>query len=306
EDYGKFALEAAKLMKWTDSSIKLVAAGSSNFGPNADWIGWNRTVLDYLKHHADYLSLHMYVGNPKNDTPAFLASSLTLNERIKIAEGIIRGAMSDVPNRKMYIAWDEWNVWYRARGEGKEKGRDILEEHYNLEDALIVATFLNTFINNAQIIKIANLAQLVNVIAPIFTNDHGLFLQTIYYPLQLVASNSFGNALELFIEGPTYETQSNAAVPYLDVSAAHDQGTLVLNVVNRNLTEPVQATFELEDKQFTGTFQVSEVNGPDVKATNDFRSSPVKTVTKSVEASGTRLRYSFPPHSFTMLKGKLA
>ncbi len=311
EDYGKFALEAAKLMKWTDPSIKLVAAGSSNFGPNADWIGWNRTVLEHLKHHADYLSLHMYVGNPKNDTPEFLASSLILNERIRIAEGIIRGAMSDVPNRKMYIAWDEWNVWYRARGQGKEKGRDILEEHYNLEDALVVATFLNTFVNNAQIVKIANLAQLVNVIAPIFTSKQGLFLQTIYYPLQLFAANSFGNALELFIDGPTYrtetsETRISADVPYLDISAAHDQGTLVLNVVNRNLAEPVEASFELEDKQFAGPFEVAEVNGPDVKAMNTFGSTTVKTTTKSIDASGARLRYSFPPHSFTLLKGKLA
>jgi len=196
-------------------------------------------------------------------------------------------------------------VWYRARGEGKEKGRDILEEYYNLEDALVVATFLNTFINNAQIVKIANMAQLVNVIAPIFATERGLFLQTIYYPLQLIASNSFGNALELFIDGPSYQTQTDPAAPYRDISAAHDQGTLVLNVVNRNLTEPVQATFELEDKQFAGAYQVSEVNGPDVKAMNDFGSSPIKTVTKSVDASGTRLRYSFPPHSFTMLKGKL-
>ena len=76
EDYGKFALEAAKLMKWTDPNIKLIAAGSSNFNNGIDWIGWNRTVLDYLKTHADYLSLHMYVGNAANDFGEFLASSL--------------------------------------------------------------------------------------------------------------------------------------------------------------------------------------------------------------------------------------
>jgi alpha-L-arabinofuranosidase len=162
----------------------------------------------------------MYVGNAKNDTPEFLASSLLLNERI--AECVIRGAMSDVPNRSMYMAWDEWNVWYRARGQGKEKGRDILEEHYNLEDALVVSTFLNTFINNAHVVKIANMAQLVNVVAPIFTS------------------------------------------------------------------------------------KLSEVNGPDVKAMNTFGSTVVKTMSKSVDVSGARLRYSFPPHSFTMLKGKVA
>jgi alpha-N-arabinofuranosidase len=304
EDYGKFALEAAKLMKWTDPSIKLVAAGSSNFG--ADWIGWNRTVLEHLKHHADYLSLHTYVGNRDNNFAEFMASSLELDDRTKIAEGIITAALNDEPGRKIYIAWDEWNVWYRARGSGKEAGREILEEHYNLEDALVVGTFLNSFINHAHIVKIANLAQLVNVIAPIFTNKQGLFLQTIFYPVALVAGHSYGKALELYVESPSYSTKKRENVPYLDVSCAYDNGTVVVNVVNRHETEALSAVIELEDKQFAGAFLASEVNGPDIKAENTFGSSPVKVTSKSVGASGNKMRYTFPAHSFTMLKGKLS
>jgi alpha-L-arabinofuranosidase len=94
---------------------------------------------------------------------------LELGSRIRIAQGIIDAALSGIRNRRIYIAWDEWNVWYRARG-AEQRGRRILEEHYNLEDALVVATFLNAFVNNAHIVKIANMAQLVNVIAPIFTS----------------------------------------------------------------------------------------------------------------------------------------
>jgi len=303
EDYGKFALEAAKLMKWTDPSVKLIAAGSSNFA--ADWTGWNRTVLQYLNRHADYLSLHTYVGNRENNYYEFMTSSLELAERTRIAEGIIREAVRDTPDHKIYIAWDEWNVWYRARGEGKEKGRRILEEQYNLEDALVVATFLNTFLNNAHIVKIANLAQLVNVIAPIFTNDTGLFLQTIYYPILLFANNSFGKSLELFVDSATFPSKHFGDVPYLDISAALDNGTLVLNLVNRHLTDKLPVTLELEDKQFSGAFEVSTVNGPDIKSQNTFGSGPVKIANSRVDASGTRLRYELPPHSYTMLKGKL-
>ena len=306
EDYGKFALEAAKLMKWTDSSIKLIAAGSSNFGPGANWVQWNSTVLGYLKNHADYLSMHTYVGNPKNDYYDFVAVSTELTGRTKIGEGIIRAAMADTDKRSMYIAWDEWNVWYRERGKGKETGRRILEEHYNLEDALVVATFLNVFVNNSHIVKIANMAQLVNVIAPIFTNEKGLYLQTIYYPLQLFAANTSGKSLELLVEGPTYSNPRFGAVPYLDISVALDNGKMVLNVVNRHQTEPQSATFELEDgKTFSGAFEVVEVNGPDIKSQNDFGSNPVKPVTKSAAASGSTLRYSFPAHSYTMLKGSV-
>ncbi|MEO8132270.1 MAG: alpha-L-arabinofuranosidase C-terminal domain-containing protein, partial [Bryobacteraceae bacterium] len=305
EDYGKFALEAAKLMKWTDPDVKLIAAGSSNFGADSDWTGWNRTVLQFLKRHADYLSLHMYVGNRDNDFSEFMASSVNLDDRIKTAEGIIRAALSGEPrDRRIHIAFDEWNVWYRARG-NKERGRRILEERYNLEDALVVATFLNTFVNNSHIVKIANMAQLVNVIAPIFTNENGLFLQTIYHPLQLFANNSRGKALQLFVEGPKYTSKQYGDVPYLDTSAAYDNGTLVLNVVNRHKDQAIDAQFETEDKQFGGPVEVSEVNGPDIKAENDFGSSKVNIEKRSVTANGKKLTYRFPAHSYTMLKARL-
>ena len=305
EDYGKFALEAAKLMKWTDPNIKLIAAGSSNYNTGIDWIGWNRTVLDLLKTHADYLSMHMYVGNPANNFGDFLASSLTLQDRIKTTEGVINGVLSgQTPRRKIHIAWDEWNVWYRARGDS-QRGRRILEERYNLEDALVVATFLNAFVNNAHIIKIANMAQLVNVIAPIFADDKRFFLQTIYYPLALFAGNTRGTALDLFIKSPTYSTRASGDVPLLDASAAIDNGTLVINVVNRHREQPVETEIQLEDRQFAGAVDVSEVNASDIKAENSFDSTQVKTVSRSVRAEPHVLRYSFPAHSHTMLKAKL-
>jgi len=304
-DYGRFALEAAKIMKLVDPSIKVVAAGAADL--RGDWVGWNRTVLDILKDHADYLSLHLYVGNKENNFEEFMASSLQLQDLTKTAEGLIRAALLNAqPNKKLYIAWDEWNVWYRERGQGKESGRHILEEHYNLEDALVIATFLNTFLNNAHIVKIANLAQLVNVIAPIFTNDKGLFLQTIYYPLQLFANNSKGNALELSIESPTYTSKKWGAVPYLDISAADDNGSLVLNVVNRHRTETVEAEFEPQDAQFSNSFEVAEVNGPDIKSENNFGSQLVGIKRSSASVSNNRLIYRFPPHSYTMLKGRMA
>jgi len=305
EDYGKFALEGAKLMKWTDPSIKLVAAGSSNYNPGSDWTTWNRTVLQFLHQHADYLALHTYVGNPNDDFGDFLASSLAIDERTKTAEGIIDASLSGQPgNRKIYIAWDEWNVWYRARG-NSQRGRRILEEQYNLEDALVVATFLNSFVNHAHIVKMANMAQLVNVIAPIFTNEKGLYLQTIYYPLQLFANHTKGKALELFVDSPKYKTRRYDEVPYLDVSAGYDNGSLVLNVVNRHRDQAIEAEFEAEDKQFAREVEVAEVNGPDIKATNDFDKNPVKTATRNATAEGKKLRYRFPAHSYTQLKAKL-
>ena len=262
-------------------------------------------MLEYLKPQVDYLSLHLYVGNAANDFGDFLASSLTLDERIKTTEGMIDAALSGLtPRRKIYIAWDEWNVWYRARG-ASQRGRNILEERYNLEDALVVATFLNSFVNHAHIIKMANMAQLVNVIAPIFANEQGIFLQTIYYPLQLFAGNSKGQALELFVDAPMYPNRRFGQVSYLDASAAWDNGTLVLNVVNRHPSEAMPADLELEDKAFAGPVEISEVNGPDVKSKNDFGSTTVKTVRRMGKADGHKFTYSFPAHSYSMLKAQL-
>jgi alpha-N-arabinofuranosidase len=307
EDYGKFALEAAKLMNWTDPNVKLIAAGSSDWSPNSDWTGWNRTVLEHLRDHIDYLSLHMYVGNTNNDFGDFLASSVELDHRLKTSEGIIDAALSGRPSKRpIYIAWDEWNVWYRARGDS-QRGRRILEEHYNLEDALVVATFLNSFVNHAHIVKIANMAQLVNVIAPIFTNDKGLFLQTIYYPLALFANNTRGKALDVFHDGPKYKCARFDDVPYLSASAGYDDGSLVLNVVNRHPTQAIETEIEAEDKQFSGPVAATEVNGPDIKAENDFGKTTVKAAERPApSADGRKLRYSFPAHSYTMLKVKLA
>jgi len=306
EDYGKFALEAAKLMRWTDPDVKLIAAGSSNYSAGVDWSLWNRTVVEHLQNYIDYLAIHLYVGNPNDDFGEFLASSRLMDDKIETTAKVIAGVLAGrTDGRKVHIAFDEYNVWYRARGD-KQRGRRILEERYNLEDALVVATLLNSLVNHADVVKIANMAQLVNVIAPIFTNDEGLFLQTIYYPLQLFARNAHGNSLKLEVDVPGYNTKQWHDVPYLDVSGAIDGNTLVLNVVNRHKAEGIDATISLADKTFAGTLGVDEVNGPDIKAANDFGKTVVRVQSRTARAQGKTLEHRFPAHSFTQLKAQLA
>ncbi len=307
DDYGKYALEAAKLMKWTSPEIKLIAAGSSNFYGGADPHGWNRVVLDYLKDYVDYIALHKYVGNRDNDYYSFMASTMDIDERTSIVEGQIKEALSKSRRKTpIYVAWDEYNVWYRARGGAAARGRNALEEKYNLEDALVVAGFLNAFIRNAHIVKMANMAQLVNVIAPIFTSETDMFRQTIYYPLALYANNSHGTALDAFVDSPTYDTEQWKQVPYLDVSVAYNNDEVIINVVNRHLEESINTEIISQTGEFSGTFSVYEVNGPDVKTENTFGSEPVKSVKKpGIKVKGNSFSYEFPPHSYVMIKGKL-
>ena len=320
EDYSKKAREAAKLMRLTSPGIKFIAAGSSNYRPNADPDEWNSRILAELRDVVDYIALHIYVGNPDNNYYNFLSTPLVCEQRTGIVRGMIQKEMQKASREDrdpIYIAWDEYNVWYRARTDEAMQGTRALEEHYNLEDALVIAGFLNVFIRNADVVKMANMAQLVNVIAPIFTSEEGMFRQTIYYPLQLFARHAHGTSLDVFVDCDTYDTDrfniglgesatKQTGVPYLDVSATYQDGEVVLCVENRHKDDAIAAEIISQTGEFSGQFEVFEVNGPDIKSMNDFDSEVVKTTEKNIKVKGDSFTYIFPAHSFTMLKGKIS
>ena len=300
EDYGKYALEAAKLMKWIDPEISLVASGSSNYG--GDWINWNRTVLDYLKDYVDYISLHLYVGNRDNNYYKFMTSTLDLERNIHIVKNeITEATIKAHRTNPIYIAFDEYNVWYRAFTEQK------LEEVYDLEDALVVAQFLNTFIRNADIVKMANMAQLVNVIAPMMIKNDSLYYQTIFYPLQLFANNCFGKSLDVYVDCNKFSTTDHKDVPYLDVSSAFDNTNreLIINVVNRNKDSAISTDIICQEGKLTNDAVVYTINGKDIKDINSTGEQKVKTISSNLKISGNKFNYDFPAHSFTMIKIKM-
>ena len=312
-DYATFALEAAKAMRRADESIRLIASGSSNFGANSDWIGWNRTVLERLKTEIDYLSLHTYIGNADNKFEKFLAVSRDLDDRIEVVEGQIKAARVGVANaRPIHIAFDEWNVWYRARNTGGEFaiGRTGLEEQYNYEDALAMGMFYNSFFRHAGSVKMANLAQLVNVIAPIFTNKDGMFLQTIYFPLAEYARQSGNASLQVQVDSPQYKPDAGRALGYLDVSSTYNAKAheVYVNVLNRSEQMDLPARIVNVEGQLGGAVEVWELNHPDLKATHTFGADrkvlpTVKTIHAAVSANG--IDYTFPRHSLTVLKLKV-
>ena len=142
-----------------------MASGSSNYG--ADWIGWNRTVLQSLRNTVDYIAIHTYINNRENDLERYLGGwQQTVDRYIETTAALIKQVQAGPNPRPIYIAYDEWNVWYRTGG------RERLEEVYNFEDALAMGMFFNSFFRHADVVKMANLAQMVNVIAPIMTNKH--------------------------------------------------------------------------------------------------------------------------------------
>jgi alpha-N-arabinofuranosidase len=319
EDYSKKAREAAKMMTRTDPDISLVATGASNFRPDATPMHWNRIVLEELKDVVDYIALHIYVGNPNDDYYNFQSTPHVMEQRTELVEGLIDIAMQDAEREdEIKIAWDEYNVWYRARSGSDMEGETALEERYNLSDALVIAGFLNGFIRNADIVKMANLAQLVNVIGTMFTTPDDMFKQTIYYPLQLYAEHAYGTSLDVHVNSDTYDTDEffiglgeqqtqQTDVPYLDVSATYqDDGEVIINVVNRHRDRDITTDLISQTGMFEGPFEVYEINGPGVKTRNNFEEQPVQTEQlDDVQGNGESFTYTFPAHSVTMLKGRI-
>ncbi len=211
-------------------------------------------------------------------------------------------------HRPIAIAVDEWNVWYRARGATLEE-RNNLEEVYNLEDALVVAMHFNAFIRHAQMVKMANIAQIVNVIAPIFTKPDGLFLQTIFHPFE-VYSRTCGNiALDAFWESETFSAGEYSGLRALDVSATLDEQKKLLsvNVVNRSEKDALETTIKLDSGQFAGPVQMHVINGPDIKAENSFEHPDRVGVSKTdLRTESKSFVYTFEPHSVTVLIFTLA
>jgi alpha-L-arabinofuranosidase len=303
EEYSKMALEAAKAMRMVDRDIKLVACGSSNYG--ADWIAWNRTVLQTLRNQADYIAIHTYINNSQNDFERFMAWSQTIDNYIEITAGLIRQAQAGQPNpRPLYIAYDEWNVWYRTGN------REKLEEVYNFEDALAIGMFFNSFFRHANVVKMANLAQMVNVIAPIMTNKQGLFLQPTYFPLVEFGKQRGNIALETNVQAPTYKLQNRPELKYLDVSASYNakDKSLYVNVLNRSKDKDIATRIENQEGQLESAGSVWEMNHPDLKATHTFGADQkVRPVTRPLAAKleNNGFTYTFPAHSLTILKLKL-
>jgi alpha-N-arabinofuranosidase len=240
----------------------------------------------------------------------FLAASQDLDHRIEVVEGLIKAAQSGQENpRPIYIAYDEWNVWYRARG-GNEAVKG-LEEIYNYEDALAMGMFFNSFFRHAHIVKMANLAQLVNGIAPIFTNKQGLFLQPIYFPIAEYGKQRGNLALDLLVKSPTYRSGNRPPLGYLDASATYNASTrtVYLNVLNRSEKMDITSRIENVAGNADGSdVQVWELSHDNLKTTHSFgddrKVHPVTRVIADI-ISGNAFNYKFPKHSLTIISFRL-
>ena len=322
-EYGKKAAETARLVRAVDPNVKLIAAGSSNT-ELPTYLDWDRTVLEQCYDDVDAIALHNYYGNTAEltgrNSSRYLAMNLDMERQIQEIAAICdfvqarRGS-----DKKLWLAFDEWNIWYRRRSPEDMDGQQqvaphLLEEEYNLEDALLVGGIMNTLLRRSDRVRIACLAQIVNVIAPMMTSDDQLLLQTIYYPYAWALAHAKGRVLDLTVESETYAIEGaglrpdfarDDEVPFVDVAVTVDKprGEACVFALNRDLEQERELVLEWRDPEPKQVLTCQTLTGPDLKAGNRF-DDPQRVTPRPMDAPkpGPVMKLVLPAASYSILK----
>ena len=279
DEYGRLSEETAKAMKLIDPSIELVSCGSS-FKDMPTFPQWEATTLEYNYDYVDYISLHQYYGNAAGDSWDYLAQSDDMEEFIHTVTSVCDFIKAKKRSSKtINLSFDEWNVWFHSKAEEEDITANhawqtapaLLEDHYNFEDALMVGLMMITLLKNADRVKIACLAQLVNVIAPIMTDAKGgAWKQTIYYPFLHASKYGRGMVLQTVCDSPVHETSGHGAVADIISVAVFSEEREELNIfaVNRNLAEDLLLEVDMRSFEDYQVIEKIEMTSDDLKAEN--------------------------------------
>ena len=320
EEYGRLAQEAAKAMRFVDPSIELVACGSSGLGMET-FGSWEQTVLGHAYDEVDYISLHAYYQEQDGDAASFLASAVGMDSFIEsvVATADAVGAQRK-SKKKINLSFDEWNVWYTRPGDpdapdsvtaaGWSYHPRVIEDAYSVTDAVVVGTFLNSLLRHGDRVKIANQAQLVNVIAPILTEPGGpAWRQAIFYPFARMSALAKGEILKLHVDSTMIDTAEFGDAGLVDVSGTYDaeSGMVALFLANRGMDEAAEVEVDLHGltPAAVSSAEVLAVpEGADRHATNtvDAQDRVGLRSLDGVSIEGSTLRLTLPALSWSAVQ----
>jgi alpha-N-arabinofuranosidase len=321
-DYGRRARDIAQQARVIDPDVQLIACGSSAPGMST-YLQWDREVLEECYDMVDGISLHCYYGNAETSsgkTERFLAMNLDMDRQIQEISAVcdyVQGIKRSP--KKLWLSFDEWNVWYRANHGDHTNGKGqfapkLLEEIYNLEDALLVGGLLNTLIRRSDRVKVACLAQIVNVIAPLMTNENGILRQSTFYPYDMALKYARGRVLDLQVESETYPIRAadgrssyarDGHVPFVDVVGTYDKsaGRIAVFVLNRDLVNERELALNFDDITPSSVVTAETITGNDLKAFNTFE-EPNKVVATKLDGvkAGAKMTLKLPPRSYSVVQ----
>jgi alpha-N-arabinofuranosidase len=315
-EYGRVAAETARAMRMLDTTLELVACGSSG-AAMPTFNDWERTVLEHTYDLVDYVSLHAYFEEPEGDLGSFLASGVALDRQIETVIDTADGVGVAVGSAKrLQLSLDEWNVWYLRRFQERSTPSDwpiaprLSEDDYSVADAVVVGGLLVSILKHADRVTCACLAQLVNTISPIRAEPGGpAWRQTTFHPFALTARYAVGTAIPLRLEVPMLATTVHGDVPAVDAVATSDaaSGEVTILLVNRSVSEPVELDLALGGLGACRMVEHIVVADDDPHACNSTaapdRVVPQRRTPAPMDAR--RVSVSLPRTSWTMLRFEL-
>ncbi len=317
DEYGHLADETAKAMKIIDPSIELVLCGSSSSSMTT-FPQWEDTALSWAYDSVDYISLHQYYGNRFNDTANFFAQSDDMDYFINTVKATCDYVKAKKRSKKtMMLSFDEWNVWFHANEADDDTMKNrpwqiaphLLEDHYDFEDAVLVGLMLITLMKHSDRVKIACMAQLVNVIAPIMTEEDGpAWRQTIYYPLLHASKYGRGAALRPVFTSSKHDTKDFSDVT--DVVSIpvwnYEKDELTVFAVNRSVSDDIVMDIDL--RSFEGYKAVEHIvlENDDMSAVNTAYSEAVtpKTVNDRIVLESDMYKSMLTKSSWNVIRFK--
>jgi len=307
-DYAKEYIRFATYMRAMSPEIELLACGAG-FGEYRNPVqnAWNREVCNELRRVdlLNHITLHRYFSRGHAETfseseyYALFADALALERDLELTDAVLRECF---PDKNVGIAVDEWGVWHPEAV--NENG---LEQPHTLRDALMAATVLHVFNRWAHRVSMANLAQTVNVLQCLaVTERNRMFLTPTYHVFDMMRPHNSARLITTQAESPVYQARpvgfdGKRDIPYLDVVASLSGRKMHLTVVNKSLSEPIEAHIEMRE---AGIAAVSGkiLHADDTRSVNDFK-TPSRVASKRIRPAlyNDQPVHVFPPNSFTAL-----
>lgn len=313
-EYARLAHQTARAMRMIDPDLELVVCGSSahsmpTFGQ------WEETVLEETYNQVNFISCHAYYEQYHGDMASFLASGVDMDGFIHDVAAFIAATQARLKSdHQVFISFDEWNVWYQDAEPSKQpvgignwpQGGRLLEDIYSVADAVVVGDLLITLLKNADIVRSASLAQLVNVIAPIMTEPGGpAWRQTIFFPFALTAQYAKGG----HVLGSREDSDLCSTPKYGDVKMTDSvavrgaDDSISIFVVNRSLDRGIDYSLALPESDHDWRVTVKSVHDEDIHAQNTLENPDRVGVHDRTDYSreGQELKIVLPPVSWTVI-----
>ncbi len=315
KDYATLASDVARGMRQMDENLELVVCGSS--GRAMPTFGqWEETVLEDSYDLVDHISLHVYFEDHGNTQEFLLCATdldLFIDEVCNIADAVKAKQRRD---KTITLSLDEWNVWQLSAYQGLERAKTwelaprIIEDEYNVADAVVVGNLLISILRRSDRVKMACLAQLVNVIAPIRAEKgHPAWRQTTFFPFAYTARYGKGKTLITRIDSPKITTEKYGTVSALDAICTYDESSnsAALFMVNRSLADSYTTEIDMTGFRDITVVEQVTISDTNLKRTNNLEVGEAVQPNKEITsiAKDGKIQVTLPPASWQMVRVSL-